>query len=274
MEGHKIKRIIKLGFTDRKIERNAPFPLVSGDKCSYVLQADTSKYPLAEELYVYGKRADGATVYDSVFVRDGIASIVLKQSFYAVAGELEIRLVLKNYESVLTGAILNFEVLRGNAEETVAEDGITLEESLPKISLLEESLAEKADRQTEGGGFAGGEVGYENWYGVTIGKGAMNVDGGVVIGKDAVSGSALTGSQIAIGDEARAMDANAIQLGKGTNDTADTFQVFAYRLMDREGNVPQERLTKAMEYTDSAIGDVETALDNIIAKYRLGGGSV
>lgn len=70
-----------------------------------------------------------------------------------------------------------------------------------------------------------------------------NSDGGFSAGE-----SAGTFGGVAIGQGAVAMDPNgasidAIQLGRGTNITPETLQVYGYRLLNPDGTIPVERLT-------------------------------
>lgn len=139
---------IKLGFIDKKLERNAPFSLVAGDKNAYQLELDMSKYQEATELFIYAKRADGEIVYDSYLVEGGKVSYTLKQSIYSVPGELLVRLVLKGTEdTILTAAELNFEVLPGFFEGTPVDDVVTVEGFIIKFSEIDAKLDKKADKQ-------------------------------------------------------------------------------------------------------------------------------
>lgn len=74
----------------------------------------------------------------------------------------------------------------------------------------------------------------------------------IAIGRDssaanvstALGFSAATQGQnsLALGDHAKAMQVGAIQLGGGLNETAYSFQVRSYLLLDRYGIIPNERL--------------------------------
>lgn len=74
----------------------------------------------------------------------------------------------------------------------------------------------------------------------------------IAIGRDssasnvstAIGFSATTKGQnaVAIGDHAKALQVGAIQLGGGANETAYSFQVRNYLLLDRSGIIPNERL--------------------------------
>ncbi len=136
-----MKKTIKLGFIDKKLERRAQFPLVASDKDAYMLELDMSKYPNAKTVIIYAKRADGEIVYDS-FDIDGIKNgYILKQSIYSVPGELLLRLVLRDdEETILTAAEIRFEVLAGSCGGTVAEDCETIEGFISELRQMREYI--------------------------------------------------------------------------------------------------------------------------------------
>ena len=115
----------------------------------------------------------------------------------------------------------------------------------------------KADKQTEDGGFAGGE-GASAVTGGAVGEGASVTIGGGAAGYrasvtngGAVGASAKTSIGFAGGYNAKTVDSDdtaidAIQLGTGTNDTPKTLQVYQYRLMDANGQIPKDRMTNAL----------------------------
>lgn len=143
-----MKKIIKLGFIDKKLERRAPFPLVASDKNSYLLELDISKYPDAKKVFMYAKRADGEIVCDNVNISESKACYILKQGIYAVPGELLIRFVLRDKEdTILTAAELCCEVHAGIYDGIPAEDINTVEECIIKLSEMSEDLALKADKE-------------------------------------------------------------------------------------------------------------------------------
>lgn len=59
----------------------------------------------------------------------------------------------------------------------------------------------------------------------------------------------------------------------GDDISADDINNIAHAVIDLENDDGDESLA-TKEYVDSAIGDVETSLENIIAKYGLGGDDV
>lgn len=99
--------------------------------------------------------------------------------------------------------------------------------------------------------------------GVAIGSGAQTTDSrGVAIGPDASAGLLA----IAIGSAATASANHAIQLGNGSNYTAETFQVRNYRLLDTStGIIPYERLTSNSP-TDGYCLVYDSDLDQVIWK--------
>lgn len=112
---------------------------------------------------------------------------------------------------------------------------------------------------------------------IAIGENTSVVgDGGIAIGRGAnfEGGSSNTYGSIAIGgtgynssvgsSSEKAMISNArwaIQLGKGTNSTSNTFQVYEYPLLDgNTGKIPTDRMAKVIELTTTS---VELASDNV-----------
>ena len=130
----------------------------------------------------------------------------------------------------------------------------------------------KADKQTEDGGFVGGK--YASVYsggggavgnsasvysgGGAVGNGASVYSGGGAVGNGAAADSggavgkgAVAGSGFAGGYGAKTVDEDdntidAIQLGTGTNSTEKTLQVYSYQLMDVDGQIPKDRMTNAL----------------------------
>lgn len=85
---------------------------------------------------------------------------------------------------------------------------------------------------------------------ISVGSTAQALhDGAIAIGSTSVAGASSGQSsnwdEIAIGNGAVASAKSAIQLGYGTNNDADTFQVWNHRLLNRsDGTIPTARLTK------------------------------
>lgn len=137
------------------------------------------------------------------------------------------------------------------------------------------AIKSKADKQNEWRGFEGGDSSSATTGGA-IGYGAQTREGGAV-GWGAVAAAGFSGGRGAkVGRDDHWNYIDAIQLGKGTNYNPKTLQVYDYTLMNEDGSIPEERLTKAKAYTDEKIGDIETALDTIIAMQNelTGGGEV
>jgi len=154
----------------------------------------------------------------------------------------------------------NSEGLKQQLEDML--NGIVIEDNLTSTSTTSSLSARqgkvlndtKADKQTEHGGFAGGE-GAKAADGGAVGLGA-NTDGrgGFAGGAGAfaehggsVGMETKTGDGFAGGYQAKTVDADsnaidAIQLGTGTNSTEKTLQVYDKQLLDAEGHIPDDRM--------------------------------
>lgn len=102
-----------------------------------------------------------------------------------------------------------------------------------------------------------------DWDGIAIGRSAKgrnnavgigsfaraNSEGAVVIG----SSSSADYNGVAIGRAALSSGSNTIQIGKGTNHNAGTFQVRDYQLLDASGNIPIERLANVTSLIETSI---------------------
>lgn len=145
------------------------------------------------------------------------------------------------------------EYVYGVDSDHVSIAGDTLTD---KIDAVDTSLADlynnKSDKQNSDGGFEGGENSSATTGGA-VGNNASATSGGAVgnyasaISGGAVGWNAKTGNGFAGGNSARTVNAenngiDAIQLGTGTNSTAKTLQVYNYKLMDANGNIPRGRL--------------------------------
>ena len=120
---------------------------------------------------------------------------------------------------------------------------------------LDEVLSNKADKQTEDGGFVGGKYASVYSGGGAVGNGASVYSGGGAVGNGAAADSggavgkgAVAGSGFAGGYGAKTVDEDdntidAIQLGEGTNSTAKTLQIYGYPLMNAAGQIVFERLS-------------------------------
>ena len=101
------------------------------------------------------------------------------------------------------------------------------------------AIGDSAGAEDNGSVSIGSEA-YSDIGAVAIGYQTDAHIGGVAIGQYALTGN-VAGS-IAIGAYAEATASGSIQLGTGTNNTASTFQVGSYQLLDANGKVPNGRL--------------------------------
>ena len=210
--------------------------------------------------------------------------------------------------------VLNFGIPIGDKPEK-GTDYFTAEEQqgfkADILADIDPVLSTKADKNNGSGGFvggtdasanAGGAVGFyatandggavgfyatstaggavgcfaESSSGGAVGNDAYSEQGGA-IGDNAKAGGGFSGGSNAIvGKDAEGNYIDAVQLGMGTNTNPKTLQIYNYTLMNNDGTIPEERLTKEKAYTDEKIGDIETALDTIIAMQNelTGGDSV
>lgn len=114
---------------------------------------------------------------------------------------------------------------------------------------------------TAAAGFAGGDHASTTGAGGAAGSSAMTTNGGAV-GNGTSSTTGFAGGQasntttgVAIGTNAVASGAGAVQLGTGTNTTANTLQFRSFLLADSGGNIPYDRL-KSVLTSDSLIAAV------------------
>lgn len=162
---------------------------------------------------------------------------------------------------------------------------------------LDEKLAGKADKQNSFGGFQAGDGAYAT-SGVAIGINANATDGGAAIGANAkstlgggaigvdakteiggaVGHNAYSKKGCAVGYGARAGDGaaigyhaitetniDAVQLGTGTNTTAQTLQVYDYQLMDASGKIPVDRLPGNFSAVYDIVIDSQSKWDTMVA---------
>ena len=117
--------------------------------------------------------------------------------------------------------------------------------------------------QTEDGGAVGG--GAKSYLGGAVGYYTQTSNGGS-IGYNAKSGNGFSGGFGAkVSTDSNGNYIDAIQLGQGTNSNPKSLQVYDYTMMNADGTIPEERLTKAKDYIDEKIGDIDTLLDSILA---------
>ena len=99
---------------------------------------------------------------------------------------------------------------------------------------------------------------------VVIGSGTTTTgDNGVIIGSAAEVTGANNKNSIAIGYEAVAAANGAIQIGQGTNSTANTTQIGNYPLLDATGKIVEDRLPNSVsgkKYSTIVIGNSASGL--------------
>lgn len=104
-----------------------------------------------------------------------------------------------------------------------------------------------------------------NNQGVNIGKSSVSNTNGTAIGVSSESSSSAT----AIGYNAKATASSAIQIGTGTNNTADTFQVKTFPVLNSSGNIVSDRIPFATANDKGGIKvefDSSTGTLNIITE--------
>ena len=126
-------------------------------------------------------------------------------------------------------------------------------------------LSNKADKQNSSGGFEGGQgasainggaIGQDATAqnGGAVGNGASAEEGGAVgesasatlggaVGQGTKTSNGFAGGYNAKTQTSARVAIDAIQLGTGTNLAAKTLQVYDYRLMDADGQIPEARMS-------------------------------
>ena len=149
---------------------------------------------------------------------------------------------------------LNKTEIIDNLESTDTDKALSANQGKELKTLVDG----KANKQTSGGGFEGGEgatIGFEVYImdgnteiiygkGGAIGKNSSAQNGGAV-GSGASTDDGFAGGYNAKTVLASGSTIDAIQLGTGTNSNSKTLQVYNYQLMDADGNIPLERLSNA-----------------------------
>lgn len=165
-----------------------------------------------------------------------------------------------------------------------------------ELSLVDAEVTKKADKQTRGKGFAGGE----NAAAVTggaIGLNAKAATGGAVglnsysnnggaIGGNAVAGRGFSGGENAKVSADGGSYTDAIQLGTGTNNKEKTLQVYDRTVVDCDADEEspedkwylvdvgklkdlrtetKENVVAAINEIVLSVGDIDAALDGILA---------
>lgn len=67
----------------------------------------------------------------------------------------------------------------------------------------------------------------------------------------------------AIGNNSNALGENAVQLGAGTNTTPNTLQFLNLTVVDADGQIPNDRLTRIIDLINNSTVHVDSALDNV-----------
>ena len=132
----------------------------------------------------------------------------------------------------------------------------------PDVDLTD--LSQKADKQTSGGGFAGGED--------------ASAEAGGAVGEAAQAGAGFAGGQnattslgAALGYNAKTVNASgsaidAVQLGTGTNQNEKTLQVYGHQLMDANGKIPNDRLS-GIQSTTATPEEIEQTITDETGLY-------
>lgn len=181
--------------------------------------------------------------------------------------------------NIETAGILDYELSASNNINVKAGDNVAWTENGWDILAGIVDTSVFALKQTENGGFTGGNNANANTGGAigqdssatgggAIGDSAYALDGGAV-GKGTVSydggavgSAAMAGDGFAGGKNAQTMDydksepVDAVQLGTGINSNPKTLQVYNYTLMNADGSIPDERLTNTYTKTE-----MDTALN-------------
>ncbi|MCI9626538.1 MAG: hypothetical protein HFI90_07120, partial [Clostridia bacterium] len=158
----------------------------------------------------------------------------------------------------------------GGGSDVNVVDNLTSTSTTSALSANQGKILDekKANRQTEHGGFAGGEQSNAG-DGGAIGLGADSSGGfaggavsstsnGGAIGMEAKTGDGFAGGMYAKTMNAQGNGIDAIQLGTGTNTAPKTLQVYEYQLLDQNGKIPTERLLNAAGGYE--VGDMLTTL--------------
>lgn len=179
--------------------------------------------------------------------------------------------------------------LLGSAPEnldTLEELAKALNEDENFSATVLAELAAKADAKTEDGGFQGGNGAFTRFGGAVggdayseeggaVGFEAFSITGGAVgrisetitggaVGDEALSGMGFSGGYKAQVDRMENEEPiDAIQLGIGKNSKPKTLQIYEHTLLDADGTIPEERLTKAKDYTDKKVAEAVEGVENI-----------
>jgi len=141
---------------------------------------------------------------------------------------------------------------------TLAGDGTLVDAGLAKGTTQDGGIALGQGSSAGDGGASFGLNSSSTSGGGAVGRNSL-ADGGGAIGDNAstdtgggaVGLNAVTSAGFAGGANARAIDGttaiDAIQLGAGTNATANTLQIYGNRLLNADGSIPPERVTRPLQ---------------------------
>ena len=132
-----------------KLEEYIDTSIVADDVNAYELILNT-KEDLTDCIFeIVGTRSDGAVITDIGETDGNCAKYLLKNSMYAVPGNLVLRLrILNEEQSALTTKILNLNVIEGSG----SEEGVTATNEYPVLTKLiidTKEISEKAEAVTK-----------------------------------------------------------------------------------------------------------------------------
>lgn len=140
-----------------------------------------------------------------------------------------------------------------NVENSLTSDSTTSALAAAQGKILSEmcnSILTNTNQISKGNGFLAGGA-QTSSGGIAIGIDADTVDEGIAIGEYSSSGKGVSiGKEsyssgqagLALGNTARAEANNSIQIGVGSNNEEDTFQVGNYQLLNAGGYIPKDRI--------------------------------
>lgn len=186
------------------------------------------------------------------------------------------KILLKNWWEKVKD---NFSFLKTSTEKNASDIGNTAAlETKEKTSVVDaiNDILDNGTNINNGSGFAGGRdataseggavgcdaeatgggaVGYHasSGQGFAGGQSAMTYMGGAV-GYCAMTHSGFAGgksARTAVVQDGRYVPIDAVQLGSGTNGEERTMQVYSYKLMNRDGTIPDERIPQIAAETEA-----------------------
>lgn len=261
---------------DRTTKSNMIF--TTGDVRAYILKLD---FPgLCIEgcgLTVKAKRADDVVI---VGYSEDPERYILQNNMYAVAGELRLEIAL----TAADGRYITTAEILAEVREGFGEPDITGDDRVPVLTelIIQATSAAEACNTAAGRAEAAAEAVnghmtdpaahaalFANKVDKVSGKGLSSNDytdsekqkvdiinisagGGLSVGSSAHSRDFVG---FAAGHDAIDESNNgAIQLGKGTNISDGTFQVYDYQIIDSNGHIPAERIPQMAGKVDKVSG--------------------